>query len=131
MTSTRARKPAKDALHASRYLLNIAITSKPIVQAVRGLPGRPDEKHTKHEQPRSSPTEPAGLAVIVRIMQVEVMINLASDKVSYSVEILNAPCSIAVAGCLLQIAERSLMLAPQYHLMRPQPACQCQDACAI
>ena len=87
--------------------------------------------HTKHEQPCRSPTEPAGLAITIRIMQVKVMIYLASDEVCHSVEILNAPCSIAVAGRLLQIAERSLMLAPQYYFVRPQPACTCQDARGI
>ena len=69
-------------------------------------------KHTNHEQPCSSPAEPAGLAVIVRVMEVKMVINLASDEVCHSVEVLDAPCSIAVAGCLLQIAERSLMLTP-------------------
>ena len=80
------------------------------------------ERYTNHEQSSSSPTVPAGLAVTVWIMQIEVVVDLTPYEVSHSIEILNASCSIAVTGCLLQIAECSLMLLPQHHLMRPQPA---------
>ena len=78
--------------------------------------------YTDHEQSSGSPTEPTGLVVTVRVMQVEMVINLAPDEVCHSIEVLNAPCSIAVIGCLLQVAERSLMLTPQHDLMRSQPA---------
>ena len=83
---------------------------------------------TDHNESSSTPTEPAGLAVAVRIMQVEVVVNLAPDEVCYSIEVLNAPGSIAVTGGLLQIAECSLMLPPQLHFMRSQSACKWPNA---
>ena len=79
-------------------------------------------RYTNHEQSSSSPTVPAGLAVIVRIMQIEMVINLTPYEIGHSIEVLNAPCSITVTGCLLQVAECGLMLPPQHHLVRPQPA---------
>jgi len=59
---------------------------------------------TYHKESSRPSAEPAGLAVIIRIVQFEVVINLTPDEVCDSIQVLDAPCSIAVASCLLQIA---------------------------